>query len=259
MITFYIDDSGTSDAKDISQPIFLFSGICVSNNDYCKYNGFMKKLINDSDKLIFNKLVRSFELGSRRYNQAMATDIKKGLCTKFELHATEMIHGTKVNRLFSKEEKKNILNSIFEFIKENNIKVLIVKCEKLNLDQSLKKDELQKELNIKMMDGLISLYSKHLETIDDEGVLIFDSGNDIINEHFIDYLPDANSLNLNPNVIQADSKDMPLIQMADFIAYIANIYFNSKSRYYDELKDYYEMIQDNITLLDVTATQTERA
>ena len=264
MVTLYIDDSGSSKATDKDQPIFLFSGICVNNIEYHKANNFMNKLILDTDKLLFNKIVGAFDLGSRKYNQAMATDIKKSLCSKFELHASEIIHGKKINRLLSKEEKINILEKIFNFIKDNNINVLIVKCEKSKLDMTLKKDLLQKDLETKVMDGLISLYSQHLQTINRKGVLIFDKGNDIINgnfpEYFTSHLDTSNNHHINPNVIQLDSKDVPLIQMADFTAYIANAYFNSKSNsYHNDLKVYYEMIEDNITILDVSETQTEGA
>lgn len=259
MVTFYIDDSGSSDAKDMSQPIFLFSGICIDNASFPKVNNHMEDLIKKSENKIFNKLKNIVDIKNQNHKNNVVDTIRGSLYKKFELHALDLMHGRNENILFSKADKHLIMKSVFDFIKDNDIKVIIVKCDKavLKSDKTIK--DIRSELVNRVMDGLITVYNDYLTDIDQEGLFIFDKGNDIIEHNFKNLLKTKSDLLINPYVIQEESVDSPLIQMADFTAYVANMYFNTNAKNHEELKQYYECISDNVILLDVSSAQTENA
>lgn len=259
MLTFYIDDSGSSDAKDMSQPIFLFSGICIDNASFSKTNKHMEDLIQKTENKIFSKLKDIVDIKNASHKKNVIDTIRGSLYKKFELHALDLMHGKNENILFSKNDKHSIMSSVFNFIKDNDIKVIIVKCDKvvLNGDNSIK--DVRSELVNRVMDGLINVYNDYLEKLDEEGLFVFDKGNDIIENKFKNLLKTKTDLLINPYVIQEESVNTPLIQMADFTAYVANMYFNKKAKNHQELKKYYELISDNVIVLDVSSAQTENA
>lgn len=246
MITFYIDDSGTGSYKDRqSQPIFLFSGIAIlDNTSFCNINTFMEQVILDLDGEVFKSLSKVVKISNRDHKNNVITTIKNGLYKnkKAEVHALHLVHGKEAYITLPKAKKHEILLKVFNYIKTNNVKVIIVKCEKKDVKNI-------EEINEKMSEGLIKAYNDFLEERKQDGVLIFDRGNDFIDKHFKEILKSRNDLYINPNLFQVDSIDTPLIQIADLTAYIANIYFNNSEKYKD-YKQYYEMIKDNIILLD---------
>lgn len=251
MITFYIDDSGSKEVNDSAQPIFLFSGVAITNEKFLETNEFISNEIKRVSKIIMDKLVGSRVKGVKP--SEVKTLLKTYLFREFELHATDLIHGKKEYICLSKNEKADLLKNIFEYIKKNEIKVIIIKCEKdkiINNDEIPKKEN-QKYLNNLMIDKLGEVYEEYLEKNDEQGILVFDQGNDLIDKEFVKFIRDRENKRISPYVAQAKSCDTTLIQLADFTAYIANIYFNKSDKYYDDLKKYYDIIKDNIILYEI--------
>lgn len=250
MITFYIDDSGSKEINDNAQPIFLFSGVCIPNNLFIEANNFIKDRVEETGKLIMDKLVNKSSKEVK--NSDVKYLLKQYLFREFELHATELIHGKKEYICLSKDEKIKLIKHIFEFIRDKNIKVILIKCEKKNIQKMEKSTkEKQEYLNSQVMKLLADSYEEYLEQNSETGVLVFDKGNDLIENYFRDYVKSRDNKRISPYIAQSSSYKTPLIQMADFTAYVINIYFNQKSNYYDDLKEYYEMINKNIIIKDV--------
>ena len=255
MITFYIDDSGSSSYKDYeSQPIFLFSGIAIMNNEsFCDINNFMKQVILDLDSEVFSALNKVVNISNRDHKNNVIKTIKKGLYRnkKAEVHALHLVHGKEAFVVLPNKKKHELLLRVFDYIKNNDIKVIIVKCEKKDVKS---KDEINK----KMSECLMKAYNNFLEEKDEDGLLIFARGNEFIDKYFVNELSSRNDLRINPNLFQVDSIDNPLIQVADLTAYIANIYFNNSEKYKEYMK-YYEMIKDNIILSDINNLNEEES
>lgn len=251
MITFYIDDSGSKEINDNDQPIFLFSGVVITNELFIHANTFIENKVKEISKKIMDKLVAKSIEGLK--NSDVKYLFKQYLFREFELHATELIHGKKEYICLSKEEKSSLIREIFEFIRDNKIKIIIVKCEKNKIKEKISGSNKEKQhyLNEQVMNGLVEAYEEYLKSIDEHGILVFDKGNDLIENYFRHYVKTRSNDRISPYIAQSNSYKTPLIQMADFTAYIANIYFNKKERYFEELKEFYEMVNENIILIDI--------
>lgn len=253
MITFYIDDSGSKEVNDSSQPIFLFSGIAIPNEKFIEVNGFIEKKIRETSRLIMDKLVSCSRPDVS--DDDIKHLLKQYLFRDFELHATEFMHGKDEYICLSKSEKINILTSVFEFIKEKEIKVIVIKCEKKDIlnNQAINNKDKQKSLNNKMIDKIFYAYEKFLEDNDEQGVLVFDEGNDLISSIFKEKAKTRNSSRnrISPYIAESKSCNTPLIQIADFVAYVCNATFNPKSKFNSDLKPFYNLIIENIILYDI--------
>ena len=252
MITFYIDDSGSKEVNDYSaQPNFLFSGIAVPNDKFIEANDFIEKESKNIGSIIMDKLVHSSVDGLNKKN--VRGLLKQYLFREFELHATEMIHGKKEYICLSNDEKHELLKRIFQFIQEKEFKIIIIKCKKEDIvkNSEISAKEKQNYLNQKMMECIANEYERFLESIEQEGILVFDKGNDLVQNMLRKYIAKRENKRISPYIAQSKSSTTPLIQMADFTAYISNIYFNNQSKYHEELKPYFEMIMDNIIIYDV--------
>lgn len=251
MITFYIDDSGSKEVNDSSQPIFLFSGIAIPNEEFIEVNGFIEEKIKETSRLIMDKLVSCSRPDVS--DDDIKDLLKQYLFRDFELHATEFMHGKDEYICLSKSEKMNILKSVFEFIKEKKIKVIVTKCEKKDIlnDQEITGKKKQKSLNNRMINKIFYAYEKFLEDNNEQGVLVFDEGNDLISSRFKEKAKTRNNSRISPYIAESKSCNTPLIQIADFVAYVCNATFNSKSKFNSDLKQFYELIRENIILYDI--------
>lgn len=252
MVTFYIDESGK--IKDKDQPTFLFCGVGIRNDIYNLSNEFMKNESNKTRNTIIRKInnILNQTTTAETKKQDICKMLTENLFNKFEIHAKELIHGKKEFVFLSKSDKYKIIERICNFIKENSIPVIIIKVERnvLNSDTTIK-DKNQYVIDT-MNYNLVNQYEEFLERKKEQGILIFDNGNEFIQHNFVEYAKTNMSRCISPHIVQADSCETPLLQMADIIAYIAGIYFNKRSKYNTDLKPYYEIIKDNIILLDVS-------
>lgn len=260
MITFFIDDSGSKEYNDMSQPIFLFSGIAIPNEIFNEATIFLQDKVKELNKLIMDKLISISS--SEVKNKDVKKLLKQHLFREFELHANEIMHGKKEYICLNKLEKMNLLTEIFDFIKEKKIKIITIKCDKnlfkKNVDIDLSSKEKQKKFNEEIMNLIIKTYEKYLKDINENGVLIFDNGNDLINNYFREYILDKKLEKISPYIVQANSWKNPLMQMADFVAYISNIYFSKKENFYSDIEDNYEKIKDNVILKEVNYFMEEK-
>lgn len=254
MITFYIDESGKM--KDKAQPVALFCGVGIKNDKYTIASEFMIQQRDNLYKIIqrqISNILNSTNLAPGK-KHSISQMLNKNLFNKFEIHAKEMIHGKDEFVFLSKGEKEKTIKEICQFVVNNEINIIVVKADRTKIEEDNSIKDKNKYLSKKMSENLINTFQAFFELKKEQGVLIFDNGNEFIQKNFIEYVQQHIIEYISPHIVQADSCATPLLQMADIIAYITKIHFDPSSKYYGDLNKYYEMIEDNIKLIDITDT-----
>lgn len=234
MINFYIDDSGSINMNDKKQPIVLFSALCIPGDIYIAIKNDMDKLLNNILEDIKAKLIRICSNSGEFTEQHSATfaNYFLGLIVKdkFEIHCADIIRGDSVYMLFESSDREQYLIDILNLVKKYNIKIISVYCDKLQYKKSypnLSASDIETEKNSNIANCLIKSLTEHLKSFQEQGCIIVDEGNLIIEKVLIPDLQsgkiELESENLSRDVKQVKSHEYSLVQMADVAAYITNL------------------------------------
>lgn len=271
MINFYIDDSGTISMNDQTQQIFLFSALCIPGAIYIDIKNEMDKLLHDMKEDIKNKLITICTGGecSKATSTGLANYFLELIIKdNFEIHCSEIIRGDKIYMLFESYDREKYLINVLNVIKKYDIKILSVYCDKLEykgIYNSLNPINLEKKKNSDMANCLIGQLEEHLNLYEEQGCIIIDEGNLIINTVVNPKLQSGEialkNENLNRDIKQVKSHEYSLIQMADVAAYITNfkLSINKKvelgikvsKKNKTRSKKFYDIIESNNLIINI--------
>ena len=243
MITFYIDESGNIDAKDITnQPVFIFCGVGITNEKYCEVNDFMINQVKNLEKLINKKIINRLKSNT---NFDVIKMFKSKVCNNLEIHMNELVRGNEEYVLLSSKDKDKIITNIVNFVKDKSLDIIAIKYDKRNgiINKSDVEDKIQK--------SILEEYNSYMLKISRKAILVFDEGNSIVKNKFSYYSKENVRDNICPQILQANSLENPLIQLADVIAYIIRSNFQGNGKYSKNMIKHFQVIKDNIHIVDI--------
>ena len=254
MHTLYIDESGTYDVKNNTQPIYLFGGVIIENEKIPLMKLFMDDILLRTKNNILQCVQTSIEKNKYDINTAkkITEMIAKKVLYKFEIHCSELLRGDNCFMIMRKEEREQIVIDILEFIRTNNIKVIVVYCVKQDIldDKSIPNKDKDKALKEKVSSMMWNEYTKFTKDIKSSLQIITDSDNKIIENFFIPYCMKNHSELINGEVIQKESHLVQGLQVADVVAYIVNWHLRVNNSE-DRKSAMYEIIKDNIIYCNI--------
>lgn len=266
MINIFIDDSGTRNLKEVDQPIFLFSAICIKNSDTNRINSEISNLLMCIRTKLNNILLES--ISSQKYSKEKTEKVAnmiadKVIGGKLELHCAEMLRGDEVYMFFDKEDRKTYIKNALQIIKGNNIKVITVYCGKeeyISKNSAVDINALQEQANKEVVEIMIDEINKYLIEENDQCCIIVDKGNNTIRELFIPEVRKVCLDRVSTEVLEKESHESLPIQLADICAYTSNLKFtaelkekqNQKNKNKNIANDFYNIIDSNNIRRDIS-------
>ncbi|MEG2985088.1 MAG: DUF3800 domain-containing protein [Peptostreptococcaceae bacterium] len=278
MINFHIDDSGSISLNDVNQPILLFSAVCVPGEKYNNIKGEMTTLVDNIIKDINQKLVSICSEGGNltpsRSEKFATFFLENVMKNGFEIHCAEIMRGDGVYMLFDADVRSQYLINVLTLIKKYNLEIITVYCDKeayKNMNNMIDESELENKKNFDIASMLLKKVDEYLKGTNEQGCIVIDEGNHIINKVMIPGL-DSGQLelegeNLSRYIQQAKSHENVLIQLADVVAYTTNMNLSVNTKIKSgksvSLKNkkragkLYKLIESNNDLVNILSEQNE--
>lgn len=230
MITFYIDESGKFDFKDPTQRISLFACVAIPNDKFQESQKFISELKDYVYDYILQKISTKINHSSFRGNEKGL--IKKQICAmlddNFELHMNKIWQGKDIFAFLNLPFKESIIKKTLKFLSDNEITTIVIRS---NLDLIERNSTIKdKESYIKttVCNMLLGKCEDYAKSLNDKGVMILDDGNSMIENEFIQNFWKNPGDVISPDISLVASHKTNLIQLADIIAYIINLYSYNK-------------------------------
>lgn len=271
MINIYIDDSGTKNLKEVEQPVFLFSAVCIKNSDFSKVNSEVSSLLSSIKRKIDSILLESID--TKKYTPEKAHKVTKMIIDriigdKFELHCAEMLRGDGAYMILDKNDRESYIENALQIIRNNNIRILTVVCSKqkyIDINPDINIDILQDKACKEVVNEMIKQINNYLIHENEQGCIIADKGNDTIKKIFIPIVKDISLERLSSEVLEKESHESLPIQLADVCAYTSNIKCISEIRSQSGNKykkknianNFYKIISNNIIIHDISNNTLE--
>lgn len=265
MINIYIDDSGISNLKEEDQPVFLFSAVLIDNMKISSCEKIVTLISKEMEINLQQKLMKCMLNGS--YDETTAKKIvqmiyKKLAGENLEIHCSKLIRGDDEYMIFQRDERVNYVKDTLEIISKNDIPIITVYCTKNKYKsryEHMDIKERQSKAEQEVIDILLSQISQYLKSNQQEGCIIVDKGNNNIKKFLIPKIKSNMPSNINSEILEKDSCESPLIQIADACAYTNYMYHSSvykkikniRDKYKEESSKLYPIIQNNNIAIDI--------
>lgn len=235
MVNIYIDDSGTSNLLQQDQPVFLFSAVLIDNGITSKVANFVDLVSREMDKNLNQILTKS--IASGEYDENRVTDItrliqKKLTGGKLEIHCSKLVRGDDVYMIFERAERIKYVEDTLKVVNADDIQIITVYCTKSDYENKYDKmspKERQNKANEDIVKILLDNISDYLERENKEACVIVDKGNDTFKKVLIPKIRSGSINKISTEVLEKDSGESFLIQLADACAYTS--YLNYSSQY----------------------------
>lgn len=265
MKMLYLDDSGTSNIKDMVQPVLVFAGPILDNEKHGPLHNDMENLIESCRKKISNTIFRN--LATPNYRGETASKLAnyltdKIISSKFEIHSAELFRGDNEYMVLGKAIRYSFIEDALKLIPKYDIKVFYSLVYKQEIDKLPDLNDLDKTDKVKesISNLIINDYNAYLKEIDAKSMLVVDSGSDTFQSHLKRMIHSDVSLNIAHDLIERESYKCPVIQLADICAFTINMYNKSQIITMSEAKkekytEFYNIIKDNLIPCEKTATE----
>lgn len=227
MINIYIDDSGSRSLKDLDQPVYLLTAVCIDNRYFGDISEKLKVITDRFKFKIENTLQSSFDNNTYTSNRAnkmskLLTDLV--ISENFELHCSEIIRGDIPYIILDKDDRINTIKRTLRVVESYDIPIFTVYCDKNEfLNRHGKGNESECLLNRKMTEALVEMISIYLEKNNEQACIIADEDNYTVSNYMIPYLRENPSERISSEIMQKKSYDSVNIQLADVCAYTTNM------------------------------------
>lgn len=241
MITIYVDDSGTSNLNDTTQPITLFSAVCVNNKNLHSVEHSIRGLLS-SMEADFNSILSDM-ITEEKYDPSKKEKVKKMILSKimgekFEFHCAELYRGDEAYMLLDKSKREEYIETMLKNVVLGDISVITVYIDKAEYKDKYKDvQDMQKESEIAIVNKLIDEINKYLEEKKEQGFIIIDQGNKLVRELLLPKMKEETYENLSSEILEKDSSESLIIQLADTCAYTNNMKLTSDYKIRYNIKD----------------------
>ncbi|WP_313559161.1 DUF3800 domain-containing protein [Ruminiclostridium cellobioparum] len=259
----YLDDSGTLDYSDKTQPYLIFSGPLLDNTNRNTIENKMFTIIETTKKKIETSIYWSLANSKVKVTNAskMANFISsKIIQDTFEIHTSQLIRGDNEYMVLTKDFRIDIVTQCLSLIKDNNVKIIGVVCHKKDIEDDSKISRNDKNIFMleKTCTTLADYFDNQLKLNDDNATIVIDAGNHAIKNYFKPYIWKKTDTVISHEMMEYESHLSPLIQLADVCSYIISLHERSSvpnllKKETDELqKNLYEIIKHNLSLVYVS-------
>lgn len=263
MITIYVDDSGTSNLNDPTQPITLFSAVCVNNKNLHSVENSIRGLLS-SMEADFNSILSDM-ITEKKYEPSKKEKVKKMILSKimgekFEFHCAELYRGDDAYMLLDKAKREEYIETMLKNVVLGDISVIIVYIDKAEYKDKYKDvQDMQQESEIAIVNKLIDEINKYLEEKKEQGFIIIDQGNKLVKKLLLPKMKETTYENLSSEILEKDSNESLIIQLADTCAYTNNMKLTSDYKIRHNIKDkrkaasekFSNITKENIILVNV--------
>lgn len=257
MINIYIDDSGSCSIKDLDQPVYLLTAVCIDNKYFKEISDDIKKISEMFKYKIENTLESSFN--NNIYTEKRANKMSHLLTNlvvdkSFELHCSEIIRGDIPYIILDKDDRINTIKKVLRVIEKYNLEIFTVYCNKKDFASKYGKNIDSEELmNKKMTEIIIDTLLNYLNNKNEQACIIADEGNYTISNYMTSYISDIYNNSISCEIMQKKSFESVNIQLADICAYTTNmkLMHNIKKENYKHKKiseELFEIISDYNTI-----------
>lgn len=243
MVNIYIDDSGTSNLLQKDQPVFLFSAVLIDNGIASKVTSLIDLISKEMDSnlnQILTKAIASDEYDSNRVKDITGLIQKKLTGGKLEIHCSKLVRGDDVYMIFERVDRIKYVEDTLKVIDKNDIQIITAYCTKSDYENKYDKitaKERQQKANEDVVKILLENISAYLEREDKEACVIVDKGNDTLKKVLIPKIKSGEISKISTEVLEKDSGESCLIQLADACAYTSYLYYSSQYKQRNKLKD----------------------
>ena len=241
MITIYIDDSGTSNLNEPSQPITLFSAVCVNNKSLHSIEKSIRGLLSSMES-DFNSILSDM-IAEKKYEASKKEKIKKMILSKimgekFEFHCAELYRGDDAYMLLDKTKREEYIETMLKNVASDDISVITVYIDKAeNKDKYKDVQDIQKKSEIDIVNRLIDEINKYLSEKKEQGFIIIDQGNKLVRKLLLPKMKKETYDNLSSEILEKDSNESLIIQLADTCAYTNNMKLTSDYKSKQGIRD----------------------
>ena len=241
MITIYIDDSGTSNLNEPSQPITLFSAVCVNNKSLNSIEKSIRWLLSSMES-DFNSILSDM-IAEKKYEASKKEKIKKMILSKimgekFEFHCAELYRGDDAYMLLDKTKREEYIETMLKNVASDDISVITVYIDKAEYKDKYKDvQDIQKKSEIDIVNRLIDEINKYLSEKKEQGFIIIDQGNKLVRKLLLPKMKKETYDNLSSEILEKDSNESLIIQLADTCAYTNNMKLTSDYKSKQGIRD----------------------
>lgn len=227
LINIYIDDSGSRSLKDLDQPVYLLSAVCIDNTYFNDVSDKMNTIISRLKEKIEATMYSAFEKNSYtfgRSNKLSHLLTEMVISEEFELHCSEIIRGDIPYIILDKDDRINTIKRVLRIIDKLNIQIFTVYCDKHEFTcRHGKSSESDTLLNKRMNEALMESLFHYLEKNDEYACIIADEGNYTVENFTVPYVIEHPNNRISSEIMQKKSYESVNIQIADVCAYTSNM------------------------------------
>lgn len=262
MKVLYLDESGTINVNEKKQPFLLFSGPLLDNRNINTIKEKVSHIIKECKNKISNTIY--WKMAKGKYDDTTASKLsnfiaKKIIPNEFEIHTGQLIRGDNEYMVLKKKDRIDFAKKMLEIIKDNNIKIICVICDKriIAQDNSIADDKKNAEVEKRTCTILADQFDLMLKKDNYKATLILDKGNKIIQNTLKPYIWTKTNSNICHEIIEYHSHEHPLIQLADVCCFVIANYHKSLIKDFmnsDDrklAKELYAIIENNIIMWNV--------
>lgn len=215
---FYMDESGNTGLKDVNQPVLCYGGILIPNN--------IQPIIHDDIEVTKCKTLQMIKSNTMGISEKLFDTIP--FFNNFELHGKEFIDGDGFNSKISFEDRKSILESIFNLIDKYKLKVFLSVTNKDKyVENNENPDHYQMYEN--GFKNFVETINTYLKSQNEFAFIIADDGKKGEQDLFSKVLRNQQQENVVYRDLQVKtSHSSNLIQMADLALFVASVFFRNQ-------------------------------
>ena len=227
MVNIYIDDSGSRSLKDLDQPVYLLSAVCIDNKLFSDVSEGIQTIKDRMKNKIENTILSSFEKNtytSNRSNKMSHLLTNLAIGDEFELHCSEIIRGDLPYIILDKDDRINTIKRVLRIVEKNGLTVLTVYCDKSQFTNRHGKDaDCDNLMNKRMAEALLEMLNDYLEEKNEQSCIITDDGNFTVENYMIPILHKNPHERISSEIMEKKSNSSLNIQLADICAYTTNM------------------------------------
>lgn len=226
MEILYVDESGNSGVTDLNQPFFFYGGIFLNNTQWRTVYQQVNALIVSEKTLIASRAVASAQAPTYSTLDEVEGlidnyELSSNFLKKFHFHAKDIVRGTGLWIHKRVDERFDLLKNILRICKVNDVKIYVGEFDKRVFISNVSPAVYSKKLVEYEM--LIPFFFSRIEQdLPNDFVLVRASGD--IHETKLISESLGKTTNFFPDEFIMDSKDSPMLQIADVVLWTLQAY-----------------------------------
>lgn len=182
-------------------------------------------------------------IAEKKYEASKKEKIKKMILSKimgekFEFHCAELYRGDDAYMLLDKTKREEYIETMLKNVASDDISVITVYIDKAEYKDKYKDvQDIQKKSEIDIVNRLIDEINKYLSEKKEQGFIIIDQGNKLVRKLLLPKMKKETYDNLSSEILEKDSNESLIIQLADTCAYTNNMKLTSDYKSKQGIRD----------------------